>query len=115
MLAGMAYDQALVERIRPLLEAHEPVDERRMFGGLAFIVGGHMAVCVSSQGGLMVRVREDERDALIVLDGAGEMIMSGRPSRTWLRVQGSVLDDDATLAEWVERAVDTVDDLPPKA
>lgn len=78
----MAYDEGLVARIRPLLEPHEPVDERRMFGGLAFLVHGHMAVCVSGQGGLMVRVREDERDALLALDGAGEMAMSGRPSRT---------------------------------
>ncbi|QCR20395.1 TfoX/Sxy family protein [Agrococcus sp. SGAir0287] len=111
----MAVDPSLVERIRPLLAEHEPVDERRMFGGLAFLVHGHMAVCVSGQGGLMVRVRDDERDALLALDGAGEMVMSGRPSRTWLRVQGPVLDDDAVLAEWVERGLEVIDDLPPKA
>ena len=111
----MAYDQQLVERIRPLLAPFEPVDERRMFGGLAFMVHEHMAVCVLGSSGMMVRVLEEDRDGLLVLDGAGPMEMTpGRPSRTWVRVQAAVLDDDATLAEWVERAADVAVDLPPK-
>ena len=110
----MAVDQALVERIRPLLAEHEPVDERRMFGGVAFLVHGHMTVCVTSRRGLMVRVREEARDALLALDGAGEMLMSGRPTRTWVLVSGPVLDDDAVLAEWIDRGLDAIDDLPPK-
>lgn len=112
----MPYDQQLVERIRPMLEPYEPVDERRMFGGLAFLVHEHMAVCVLGSGGIMVRVLEEEREALLLLDGAGPMEMTpGRPSRTWLRVQDAVLDDDAALAEWVERAADVAIDLPPKS
>ena len=106
----------LVERIRPWLEPYEPVDERRMFGGLAFLVHEHMAVCVLGSGGIMVRVLEEERDGLVVLDGAGPMEMTpGRPSRTWVRVQGSALDDDATLGQWIERGADVAVDLPPKS
>lgn len=111
----MGIDEGLLARIRPLLERHEPVDEKRMFGGLAFLVHGHMTVCVTSHRSLMVRVREEDRDALLALDGAGEMVMRGSATKTWVLVSGPVLDDDDALAEWVERGVETIEDLPPKA
>lgn len=110
----MPFDQVLAERIRPLLEPHQPVDERRMVGGLAFLVHGHMTVCITGHRSLMVRVREEDRDVLLTEPGAGEMTMRGSPTRTWVLVDGSALDDDAALARWVERGVETVADLPPK-
>lgn len=110
----MAFDRRLAERVRPLLEPFEPVDERRMFGGLAFLVHEHMAVCVSGAGGLMVRVEADERGELLERDGVETMVMAGRVSKTWVRVMADVLDDDAQLAEWVERGAQVALDLPPK-
>lgn len=110
----MAYDRELADRVRRVL-AVEPVDERRTFGGVAFFLGGHMAVCASSQGGLMVRVAAGEAERLLAEPGAGPVTMGGRgPMTGWLRVAGPVLDDEAALRRWVQVGVARASSLPPK-
>src|SRR3954463_4283376 len=110
----MAYDEDLAERIRGLLP-DVPVTEKKMFGGLAFLVGGNMSVAASGQGGLMVRVEPDETEALLAEPGAAEFEMGGRgPMRGWLRVSADVLDDDETLGAWVSRGLAYARSLPPK-
>lgn len=110
----MAYDEDLAERIRGLL-GDVPVTERKMFGGLAFLVGGNMSVAASGQGGLLVRHDPGDADAFLAEAGAHEFDMGGRgPMKGWLRVDDSVLDDDKTLQLWVERGVAYARSLPPK-
>src|SRR4051812_17658092 len=83
----MAYDEQLAERIRDLL-AHEPdLVEKKMFGGLAFLIRGHVAVAASGQGGLMVRVDPAEGDKLVAANKARPMEMRGRQMTGWLRVE----------------------------
>jgi len=109
----VAYDAELADRIRAAL-AGEPVVEKKMFGGLAFLVGGNMSVAASGQGGLMVRVDPDETAALLREPGAAEFEMGGRGAmKGWLRVSADVLDD-GTLQAWVDRGVAYALSLPPK-
>jgi TfoX/Sxy family transcriptional regulator of competence genes len=110
----MAYDEHLAERVRAALAPTGPPDERAMFGGLAFMVTGHMTVCVSGNGGLMLRLPEAEVPAALGEDHVEPMVMSGRTSRTWVRVGEQALADDDALAGWVDRAVAAVRALPPK-
>lgn len=110
----MAYDEDLANRLREAL-AGERVTEKKMFGGLAFLIGGNMSVSASGQGGLLVRVDPDQTDALLREPGAQEFDMGGRgPMKGWLRVNPSVLDDDKTLGAWVKRGVAYAKSLPPK-
>ena len=109
----MAYDEALADRIRTIIAAERPV-EKKMFGGLAFLVGGNMSVAASGQGGLMVRVEPAETEALLKEPGAEEFEMRGRVMDGWLRVKGQVLDDDSTLRAWIDRGVAYARSLPPK-
>ena len=109
----MAYDQDLAERIRGLLPA-EPVTEQAMFGGLAFLIGGHMAVAASGKGGLMVRCDPAESDRLVETPGATRMEMRGREMDGWLRVTSEAVTDDPALAEWVRIGTTYAGSLPPK-
>ncbi|WP_345463254.1 TfoX/Sxy family protein [Nocardioides marinquilinus] len=90
------------------------LDQRRMFGGLAFMVAGHMTVCVSGQGGLMVRVPEDDAARLAEAEHVEPMVMNGRELRAWVRVAEPALADDDALAAWVARGVDVALALPPQ-
>lgn len=111
----MAYDEELADRLRALLAPERPT-EKRMFGGLAFLLAGNMSVAASSEGGLLVRVPPEQTAALLREPGAGAMQMGGRgPMRGWLRVDADVLDDDAVLAAWVHRGVSFARSLPAKA
>ena len=105
----MAYDEALAEKIRSLVG---DAAERKMFGGLAFLVGGNMAVAASGQGGLLVRVDPAESDELVASTEAELMEMGGRTMSGWLRVD--VTGDDDALATWVGRGVGYARKLPPK-
>ncbi|MBF6228219.1 TfoX/Sxy family protein [Nocardia abscessus] len=107
----MAYDEELAERIRELIAPGPELTEQKMFGGLAFLIGGNMAVAASRQGGLLVRVGPDEGERLLG-DAAQPMIMGGREMVGWLRV--TAVDDDEVLREWVERGVAYARTLPPK-
>ena len=99
----MAYDEELAERVRAAL-AGEQVTEKRMFGGLAFLLGGSMGVCVSGQGGLMVRVDPADAPTLLEQPGVEPVRMGARGAvRGWVRVADDAVADDAVLAEWVRR------------
>jgi TfoX/Sxy family transcriptional regulator of competence genes len=111
----VAYDAVLAERIRALLPADAAISERAMFGGLAFLVGGHMAVAVSGRDGLMVRVDPADAEELIATSGAVPMEMRGRPLRGWLLVADDGLRAEPDLARWVGVGVGYVRTLPPKA
>jgi TfoX/Sxy family transcriptional regulator of competence genes len=109
----MAYDEELAERVRGLLP-ELPVAERKMFGGLAFLVGGHMAVAASGQGGLMVRCEPAESDRLVAEPGVSRMQMRGKEMDGWLRVTSDAVADDEALARWVEVGTSYARTLPPK-
>ncbi len=111
----MAYDTALADRVRDLLAADPlsgEVTERKMFGGLAFLVGGRMALAVSRQGGLLVRVDPKQSDALVARTGAELAVMQGRQMDGWLRVTADRLRTGRQVSAWVSRAVRYVDTLP---
>ena len=109
----MAYDDDLADRLRLLLSGRD-LAEQRMFGGLAFLLHGHMAVAVSGQGGIMVRVDPGQTQALLEEPGAETFEMRGRPMKGWLRVSADALSDDAVLRAWAERGLAYAATLPPK-
>ena len=110
----MAYDERLAGRIRDLVGDAPDVTEKRMFGGLAFLVGGNLAVSASGQGGLMVRVDPQEFDGLAASTPAVPMEMRGRPMRGWLRVDPEHVGTKRALAQWVDRGTAYARSLPPK-
>ncbi len=114
MMPGMAYDEDLANRIRDLLDGDPDVSEQRMFGGLAFLAGGRLAVAVSGQGGLMVRVERDETEALLAEPGVRPFEMRGRALDGWLRVDDDGVRTERQLADWVERGLAHARSLPPK-
>ena len=109
----MPYDEDLADRLRLLL-AGEGVTEKRMFGGLAFLRQGHLAIAASGSGGILVRVDPDELGRLLAEPGAEPFEMQGRPMKGWLRVDAEALDDDAVLRTWADRGLAYVRSLPPK-
>jgi TfoX/Sxy family transcriptional regulator of competence genes len=111
---GMAYDEDLANRIRELIAADADVTERRMFGGLAFLVAGHMAVAASGQGGLMVRIDPHETEALVARPHAGPFEMRGRAMQGWLRVDAEGVRTKRQLEPWVRRGLAYARSLPPK-
>jgi hypothetical protein len=111
----VAYDEALADRIRELLQDEPGLTEQKMFGGLAFLIGGHMAVAASGQGGILVHVDPDESEALIARTKATLMEMRGRAMRGWLRVDTEHLRTMRQLGPWVERGAAYARSLPPKA
>lgn len=110
----MAYDPDLVERTREVIPLGLDLTEQRMFGGLAFLVGGHMAVAVSGQGGLLVRVDPERTDALAERTGASIAIMRGRPATGWLRVDADAVRTKRQLQSWVDIGVAQASSLPAK-
>ena len=110
----MAYDEELAHRIRELTSGERGVDEKRMFGGLAFLVNGHMAVAASGQGGLMARVPPDETAAVLTREHVEPMVMAGRETRGWLRVGDDGVKSKRQLKSWVDRGVGYAKGLPPK-
>ena len=113
-MPAMAYDEALVERIRELIGDDPAVRERKMFGGLAFLISGNMAVAASGQGGLMVRVSPEQSDQLVGSTSARLMEMGSRPMRGWLRVDAAEVAKADALRTWVERGTSYARSLPPK-
>jgi TfoX/Sxy family transcriptional regulator of competence genes len=110
----MAYDEDLADRIRELIGPERGVDEKRMFGGLAFLIDGNMSVVVSGHGGLMVRVPRDETAKLLRREHVEPMVMAGRETRGWLRVVADGVKTKRQLQSWVSRGVDYAKSLPPK-
>jgi TfoX/Sxy family transcriptional regulator of competence genes len=109
----MAYDEELAERIRGLLP-EVPVAEKKMFGGLAFLVGGHMAVVASGKGGLMLRCDPADTERLVGEPGARRMEMRGKEMDGWLRITGAAVADDAPLSHWIEVGTTYAGSLPAK-
>jgi TfoX/Sxy family transcriptional regulator of competence genes len=110
----MAYDEELAGRIRVRLGGERDVSEKAMFGGLAFLVNGNMAVSVSGRGGLLVRVDPEDCDAVLALPHTELAVMRGRPMPGWVRVAGAAVEPDAELVGWIERGVGYARTLPPK-
>jgi TfoX/Sxy family transcriptional regulator of competence genes len=110
----VAYDEELAERIRRLVADEPSLTEQRMFGGLAFLIGGNMAVAASGQSGVLVRVDPSQSDALTASSGAEPMIMRGREMKGWLRVGTDDVAEDDELARWVRIGVAYARSLPPK-
>jgi hypothetical protein len=112
---AVAYDEALAERIRELLVDESDITEKKMFGGLAFLIRGNMAVAASGQGGVLVRVDPAKSDRLIAATDARNMEMRGRAMQGWLRVDADVVRTKRQLAEWVGIGTAYAGSLPPKA
>jgi TfoX/Sxy family transcriptional regulator of competence genes len=110
----MAYDEELADRIRELIAAERGVEEKRMFGGLAFLINGNMSVAASGRGGLMVRVPPDETEKLLGRDHVEPMVMGGREMRGWLRIAADGLKTKRQLQSWVTRGVGYAKNLKPK-
>jgi hypothetical protein len=110
----MAYDEELAARIRELVADEPGLTEQKMFGGLAFLIGGNMAVAASGQGGLLVRVDPDQSDELVAQSSAEPMEMRGRQMAGWLRVDSEDVASAERLADWVTRGTAYARSLPAK-
>ena len=110
----MAYDEDLANRIRELIAGESNVAEKKMFGGLAFLITGNMAIAASGQGGIMVRVDPAESDALVARTNARPAEMRGRAMQGWLRVDDEHLRTKRQLAKWVELGTTCARSLPAK-
>ena len=110
----MAYDTDLANRIRELVAGEPGVTEVKMFGGLAFLLGGNMAVAASGQGGLLLHVDPAQTDALLAKPYATPFVMRGRAMDGWLRVAAEGVKTKSQLQRWVDRGVGYARTLPPK-
>jgi TfoX/Sxy family transcriptional regulator of competence genes len=110
----VSYDEELATRIRELVRGEAGLTEQKMFGGLAFLIGGNMAVSASGQGGLLVRVDPATADELVATTPARVMEMRGRPMRGWLRVGTEHVLTDRELARWVALGTTHAQSLPAK-
>ena len=109
----MAYDEPLAARVKEILSGRSDIAERKMFGGLAFMLAGNMCCCVTDRG-LMVRVGPEGYEEALTLPHAGAMDITGRPMRGWVLVQPAGLESRANLAEWVSRGSTFAATLPAK-
>jgi TfoX/Sxy family transcriptional regulator of competence genes len=110
----VAYDEDLAHRIRALVGSEDGLSEQRMFGGLAFLINGNMAVSASGQGGLLLRVDPKETDALLRVQHARPFEMRGRTMEGWLRVDAEGVKTKRQLERWVARGVAYARSLPAK-
>ena len=110
----VAYDEKLADRVRAVIGDDPAVSETKMFGGLAMLYRGNMAVAVRSSGGLMVRVAPHDEDAALTEPGASVAVMRGRPMSGWLVVQVASVAKAADLRRWVDRGIGFAKSLPPK-
>jgi TfoX/Sxy family transcriptional regulator of competence genes len=110
----MAYDDDLADRIRALVATERGLSEKKMFGGVAFLVGGNMAIAASGQGGVLVRVDPERSDTLVATSKASVAVMQGRPMAGWLRVAADDLRTKRQLAKWVDLGTAFARSLPAK-
>ena len=110
----MAYDEDLANRIRELIADEDGLVERKMFGGLAFLIGGHMSVSVSGRGGLLLHVKPDETEKLLAKPHAEPFEMRGRTMDGWIRVAPEGVKTKRQLRTWVQRGVSCARSLPPQ-
>jgi TfoX/Sxy family transcriptional regulator of competence genes len=110
----VAYDEELAERVREIVAGEPGLTEKRMFGGLAFLINGNMAVSASSQGGLLLRVDPADTPALVERPEARRFEMRGRAMDGWLHIDGTGLTTGDRLESWVSRGVTYARSLPVK-
>jgi TfoX/Sxy family transcriptional regulator of competence genes len=110
----MAYDEDLVNRLRELLADEDAITEKKMFGGLAFLVHGKMSVSASRSGGLLARIPPADTDTALARPHVALMEMGGRTMEGWITVAPDGLKNKCELASWVTRSVTFVKTLPPK-
>jgi hypothetical protein len=110
----VAYDEQLAARIRELVKGEPGLSEKKMFGGLAFLIGGNMAIAASGQGGVLVRVDPAESERLVSTTDATTAVMQGREMPGWLRVDGPHIEPDDELTKWVKLGVGYASSLPTK-
>jgi TfoX/Sxy family transcriptional regulator of competence genes len=110
----MAYDEEVADRIRELVAGEKGLTEQKMFGGLAFLIGGNMAIAASGQGGILVRVHPDATDKLVSTTKAERMVMRGKSMDGWLRVDAAAVRQRRSLETWVKRGVTYARSLPAK-
>src|SRR6187397_411401 len=113
-MVTMAYDEDLANRIRELIASEDGYAEQKMFGGIGFMIDGHMAVGVSGQGGLMIHCSKEETEALLAKPGARPFEMRGREMKGWLRVDAESVGTKRALEPWVMQSVAFARALPPK-
>jgi TfoX/Sxy family transcriptional regulator of competence genes len=113
-IAAVAYDEELAARVRELVGSESELTEKKMFGGLAFLISGNMAVAASGQGGLLVRVDPAQSETLVATTTARPMEMRGRQMQGWLRVGAEDLRSNRQLAKWVELGTTYARSLPAK-
>ena len=111
---AVAYDEDLANRLRETLPGEPGLTEKRMFGGLAFLINGNLAVIASSQGGVLLRVDPAHTDALLREPPAQPFVMRGRELDGWLRLDTRALEADADFERWVRLGVSYAQSLPPK-
>ena len=110
----MAYDEKLADRVRTMIGDRDDLTEQRMFGGLAFLIGGNMSVAASGQGGVLVRVDPARSDVLLATTNASRMEMRGRRMQGWLRVTSDDVRTKRQLAKWVSLGAAYARSLPAK-
>jgi TfoX/Sxy family transcriptional regulator of competence genes len=110
----MAYDEDLADRVREVIQGVDGVTEKRMFGGLAFLLRGNMAVSASGRGGLLLRCDPEETDSLVAAPGVDRFEMRGKEMDGWLHVDPEAIETDEDLRRWVAVGVGYVGSIPPK-
>lgn len=110
----MAYDEELADRVRKVLWAEPGLVEKRMFGGLAFLIGGHIAVAATRDGRLLLKLDEEELEQAVALPHVAPMVMRGREMVGWVRVDADALADEAELTTWIDHGTAYARSLPPK-
>jgi TfoX/Sxy family transcriptional regulator of competence genes len=111
---AVAYDEDLADRIREITGGDPAITEKKMFGGLAFLIGGNMAISASGQGGVLVRVDPADADKLVASTKAHVAVMRGRPMQGWLRVDSDDVRTKRQLAKWVKLGTTYARSLPAK-
>ncbi|MFC3491514.1 TfoX/Sxy family protein [Glycomyces rhizosphaerae] len=110
----MGYDEALADRVREIMDNRPYVFEKKMFGGLCWLAHGNMACAALGGGSMMVRVGHDDFAERVLEPGAEPMVMGGRDSKSWIRVDEEICGSDERLREWVERGLAFAESLPRK-
>jgi len=113
-LCDVAYDEDLAARIRELVAKEKGLSEKKMFGGLAFLIGGNMAIAASGQGGILVRVDPEQSDKLVASTKASVAVMRGRAMPGWLRVASADVRTKPQLSKWVKLGTTFARSLPAK-
>jgi TfoX/Sxy family transcriptional regulator of competence genes len=112
--SAMAYNEDLADRLRARVLGESGATEKRMFGGVAFLINGRMAVSASSQGGLLLRVDPSQTEALVSEPHAARFVMRGRAMDGWLRIDAAALETADDFERWVQRGLTYARSLPPK-